>query len=87
METHWQEINNYVINRAKTLLSTTNSTFVLGAGVSKDANIPDWETLLAKLIPTKDTVFRPTDYKAITQPRLPSKATELLPAHGVRLPT
>lgn len=67
METHWQEINNYVINRAKTLLSTTNSTFVLGAGVSKDANIPDWETLLAKLIPTKDTVFRPTDYKAINK--------------------
>ena len=65
METHWQEINNYVINRAKTLLSTTNSTFVLGAGVSRGANIPDWKTLLTKLIPENDTVFRDTDYEAI----------------------
>ncbi len=65
METHWQEINNYVINRAKTLLSTTNSTFVLGAGVSKGAKIPDWKTLLTKLITNIDTVFSETDYEAI----------------------
>lgn len=65
MDTHWQEINNDVIKRAQTLLSTTNSTFVLGAGVSRGANIPDWKTLLTNLIPTKNTVWGADDYDAI----------------------
>ena len=68
MESHWQKINEGVIKRAQTLVSTTDSTFVIGAGVSRSANIPDLKALLSRLIlPVEHKIFSPSDYEAIAK--------------------
>ncbi len=68
MESQWKEQNEIIINEAKTLLSTTNSSFVIGAGVSRSANIPEWKNLLKKLIPEhREKALDADDYEAITK--------------------
>ena len=64
-----QEHNILVINKAIAALRTENCSFVLGAGVSIDAKLPSWETLLKRIIKNaqqkKQLLLGENDYNAL----------------------